>query len=142
MSPEDTQSLRRRLEPLEQEFGAVCNAENQKLSKALPRVLYHYTKANGFMGIMSDRHVWAYDIRYANDASEITYGMKLIEEVISELQSDANELGGLTQQIEFRMNMFPIFVLSLSQEKDDLSQWIAYGGRLGGFAIGFHTFAD
>jgi hypothetical protein len=92
-----------------------------------------------FQDIMSSGVLWATDVRYMNDASELTYGLKLVEEEISGLQKEAEELAVLLQGVQSRLSYSRCFVFSLSENRDDLPQWTAYGGRFGGLAIGFET---
>jgi len=36
------------------------------------RILYHYTRLDGLLGIVKSKSLWASNIYYFNDASEIT----------------------------------------------------------------------
>jgi hypothetical protein len=138
-SPEESPSVEQSLESAKQEFGDVWTEENHKLHKPVPKVLYHYTRMNAFQDMMSSGVLWATDVRYMNDASEFAYGLKLVEEVISELRKEDEGLARLLRSIESRLSYLRLFVFSLSEKSNDLSQWTAYGGRLGGLAIGFET---
>ena len=40
--------------------------------------LYHYTNLKGLLGIVESRVLWASDIRYMNDASELKHTVDLI----------------------------------------------------------------
>ena len=44
---------------------------SQEMSKEVPDVLYHYTDSGGLKGILSSGKIWATDIHYLNDKSEI-----------------------------------------------------------------------
>src|SRR4030067_1963071 len=47
-------------------------------------ILYHYTSLNGLLGIVKSRSLWASNIFYFNDASEITYARDILKRVITE----------------------------------------------------------
>jgi hypothetical protein len=50
-----------------------------------PEHLYHYTTAEGLVGIVRDRKLWATDIFHLNDRREFIHGIKL---AVEELQRD------------------------------------------------------
>ena len=43
-----------------------------------PRRLFHYTSAEGLLGILRDQRVWASDPEYLNDYTELRYGEELV----------------------------------------------------------------
>src|SRR5438309_877746 len=43
-----------------------------------PDVLYHYTGADGALGILSADEFWASDALFVNDAKEIRYGADIL----------------------------------------------------------------
>src|SRR5205085_1086662 len=108
----------------------------------VPSVLYHYTTQSGLLGILQDNCMWATAAQYLNDSSEYAYGLKLIakglrsesKKAISE--SEAANLSAIAKAIS---PFLSICVVSLSSESDLLSQWRAYGGGSGGFAIGMRS---
>ena len=79
--------------------GAVCRSRILKRHKILrmtdehPDVLYHYTNLGGLNGILQSRRLWATDIRYLNDANELSYG---IAEMCNLLEHIAIEMPDLT----------------------------------------------
>src|SRR4051812_23543549 len=102
---------------------------------ALPRGLCHYTNGQGFLGIVGSREFWATHIYYLNDHTEYQYAYErtqgLIERitVLRELAAQAPELhsaimGGLRPYRRGRP--VAIFVVSLTENWDDLSQWRGY----------------
>lgn len=50
------------------------------------KILYHYTSLEGLMGIIESKSIWATNVLYLNDASELNYSLKLIEEEIDNLK--------------------------------------------------------
>jgi hypothetical protein len=107
----------------------------------LPGLLYHYTSAEGFLGILAGDAMWASHSRYLNDPSELVYAAQLMEEVIEDrLASSSARTGEMlrsTQEALSRLgeNDF-IFAASFSEVGDLLSQWRGYGEFGGGYAVG------
>ena len=44
-----------------------------------PEVLYHYTSGAGLLGIITSHELWASDVFYLNDPSEIFYSLGLFK---------------------------------------------------------------
>jgi hypothetical protein len=115
----------------------------------VPEVLYHYTSAEGLIGILQSRSIWLTDLRYMNDSSELQYARTLVE---ARIENKRATDGLSTTQQEFlrrvQMTFDPfkhgssVFAASFCEAGNLLSQWRAYRGRGGGYAIGidfFHT---
>lgn len=99
---------------------------------------FHYTDINAVHSIVKNRKLWLTDLRYMNDTQELREGL---EHVACALTSAGETLGavpGINQTIEYIANELaaidnnfefeePLFVLSLSERDDMLSQWRAYG---------------
>lgn len=106
------------------------------MREAPPDTLYHYTSAEGALGILGTGTVRASMIHYMNDARELRYALDLTEELIfdsaSRSESYAREL---CSEFVAAVQLIAVYVFSLSPHKDQLSQWRAYGGS-GGYAIG------
>jgi hypothetical protein len=113
------------------------------LDPDFPTVLYHYTTQVGLLGILESRYIWATKIQFMNDATEFRTA---IETVATELRSRAPDpfdpspeharVDALFDQLS-AVESTDVFVISLTEEGDQLSQWRAYSGRHSGFAIGF-----
>jgi hypothetical protein len=43
-----------------------------------PLVLYHYTSVEGFYGIITSHNLWASNVYFLNDYSEIKYGCNIV----------------------------------------------------------------
>lgn len=116
--------------------------QDQKASP--PGVLWHYTNAAGFLGIFRSGKLWATNIDYLNDASEMRYARRLVLRGVDSVRSTAvnreelEMLSLLCDCIGSEVTR-PVFVASLSAEKNELSQWRAYGGGSGSFALGFDS---
>ncbi|MET0400520.1 MAG: DUF2971 domain-containing protein [Longimicrobiaceae bacterium] len=106
----------------------------------LPGVLYHYTSAEGLIGVVSSKSLWLTDLRFMNDFSELKYSRDLI---VKQLQLRVNNSELSDVQREFlslassRLDPFgdgvAAFSASFCEEGNLLSQWRTYGG----YAIGF-----
>jgi DUF2971 family protein len=113
------------------------------LDPDFPTVLYHYTTQVGLLGILESRCIWATKIQFMNDATEFRTA---IETVAAELRSRAPDPFDTSSEHARVDSLFDqvsavegtnVFVLSLTEEGDQLSQWRAYSGPHSGFAIGF-----
>lgn len=105
--------------------------------------LYHYTTAEGLIGILSSDRIRATDIIFLNDKSEMNYAIQLLEECQSSLVSQLPSVlvkkllemvVATLQRLKFT---FRPFVACFCEDGNLLNQWRAYGSNGGGFAIGF-----
>ncbi|RIJ09911.1 DUF2971 domain-containing protein [Pseudomonas sp. 91RF] len=101
--------------------------------------LFHYTDVAAVQSILTNKKLWLTDLRFLNDSEEMKHGL---EYVLSALKkpSVANRINpeyveAATSFIDDNLNFDfcdfsaspQIFVCSLSQSDDLLSQWRAYG---------------
>src|SRR6266853_2545450 len=106
--------------------------------KPPPSVLYHYTDAAGFLGIIKTGSLWASDVRFVNDMNEMKYSMNLLRQLATEKAASDHpkELIDLVDHISiFVGHGFRAYALSFSELGDDLTQWRAYAGGVGGYSI-------
>jgi len=111
---------------------------------ALPELVYHYTTAEGIIGILSSKMIRATHIRYLNDRSELIYPLELIQK---SLNACVDVLGTTFIKLVFdQLKNIDLYVVSFAKKRgaasfdeagDLLSQWRAYGKN--GFAIGVET---
>lgn len=119
---------------------AISFLEEQ--SKGPPPMLWHYTNTRGMLGILRSGKLWATHTAFLNDASEMKYaGLPLwrtIEKLISETKDllDRQFLREMRDQL--LNSLRHTCVVSFSAIKNELSQWRAYGGESGSFALGFN----
>jgi hypothetical protein len=113
-----------------------------------PLILYHYTDQRGLLGIIKSKHIRATQVQHLSDRHELRHAFRLAKEniearltdtddrdVLSTDDRDAlNRLKETLRQIKHNMQ---VGIASFSCNGDLLSQWRAYGGSTGGFAIGF-----
>ena len=108
--------------------------------------LYHYTTGSGLIEIIKSGELWATQLRCLNDASEMLYPIELLlaeihEKLDTPLSDDVRFLLTTTED-KLRKPQLEAggwFVACFSEDNDDLSQWRAYGGGEGGYAIGFNS---
>jgi hypothetical protein len=107
-----------------------------------PEYLYHYTTAEGLLGIVKNREMWATDIFYSNDRQEVHHGIELaIEELRGKdihegYKKDAPMVVSMLESVRPLTFQPRIYVSCFSEKADDLSLWRSYCPR-GGYAIGF-----
>ena len=108
------------------------------------KVLFHYTSLEGLLGIIEKKSIWATNILYLNDTTELNYAMSLLEEQLQHFIRKGithNEWFFRTLLEDIRHSIssteFPFYVCSFSEEKDILSQWRGYSSKGIGFSLGF-----
>jgi hypothetical protein len=122
--------------------------------KETDRIVYHYTSLSGLLGITESESIWATNILYLNDASELHYAKELLKEELAIFRGKNQEfvradtldksLGHFfLETVENNINtLLPsqsigFFVCSFSEEGDLLSQWRGYSKSSTGFSLGF-----
>lgn len=109
---------------------------------ALHKTLFHYTDANGLLGIFRGASLWATSAYHLNDVQEFRYAIDLITSLLrGRLSSEKGPFNAfyaeLAKMLEDMLDVVQVFVSSFSEEGDLLSQWLAYSGPKNGYAIGF-----
>jgi len=106
-----------------------------------PQVLFHYTSAEGLIGILRARAIWATSIRFLNDSTEYSLAFGLAREFIEERSKKARGkfYSALYAVLSERLTLEveEVYVSSFTENPDQLSQWRAYCPATGGYAIGF-----
>lgn len=106
--------------------------------------LYHYTDVQAVHSILKTRTIRLTDIRFLNDKEELLEGLSVLNEtLLNEIDTNlkykeeaANVIHHSLINVETSNNdLNPLYVFSLSSEKNQLSQWRAYGS----YAIEFDT---
>lgn len=108
--------------------------------------LYHYTTAEGLIGILQSNKIWATSAMFMNDINEINYGTKLVKNMLYELK---NTTSSSTQEYlishlyekydpeQIVEKNLDTYVACFSEKKDKLSQWKGFSNQGVGYAIGF-----
>ena len=113
------------------------------LTVPMPERLYHYTGRPGLVGIVESGQLWASDINYLNDTTEIRYSRALLGRLGERLRADSSPeyAVDLVCQVAAALTAAattpPMFVISLCHDGDNLSQWRGYAEEGRGYAIGF-----
>jgi len=105
---------------------------------APPPTLWHYTDAQGFLGIVTSSLLRFGDARFLNDRSERVYGERIISEVLSE-EVTADTTGNTAACHTLLSATLPdrLFVCSFSETSEAISQWQRYGADGFGYCLGF-----
>jgi Protein of unknown function (DUF2971) len=107
--------------------------------------LFHYTNASGLLGILEKRQIWATHVSHLNDREELVVGERIALEEIERLASEEQsapvqtlhrEHASIFERAKLSANV-DIYVASLTEDGDLLSQWRAYGANGAGYALGF-----
>ena len=77
-----------------------------------------------------------------NDATELSYAIELFKELLR-LENTVEDHrhffdSVISEMFETLSGAFRLYAVSFSEMPDDLTQWKAYSGGLGGYAIGFN----
>jgi hypothetical protein len=101
-------------------------------------LLWHYTDAAGLFGILSSRQLRFGDARFLNDRTERVYGSEFVDAVLTELE--ANDRSGMVREVRAELAFRKIdrlYVCSLCETHNSMSQWQRYGADGHGYCIGF-----
>ena len=115
------------------------------MHSALPPVLYHYTTAQGLLGILESGCIWATNSRFLNDPTEIEYAIRLFRAVAEDefAKYDPSRVRTFREWVTFWLNYYEkeakVYVACFCEKGDLLSQWRGYGASGGGYAIGVAT---
>jgi len=108
-------------------------------------ILYHYTTQRGIIGIFETSELWLTHTQYLNDHREFRHALKVAgQNIVRQLGQESADsprhkmLQEMWEDLqEGGQESINVCVGSFSERGDSLSQWRAYGGPDGGFAIGF-----
>jgi len=111
-----------------------------------PTILWHYTNAEGLLGIIKGNELWMSHIATMNDSEEYLHGLQyILDEVDDRLSKTPLEVPKqFYQKVAEAVNSLmkiekipDIYVMSFSGETDTLMHWTEYGRHGVGYAIGF-----
>jgi hypothetical protein len=124
-------------------LGASFDEEWSAFSAGRPELLWHYTNADGFQGIVTNGTFRFSHARLLNDTTEVALGwQRVTEELEAEIASQVHleEFYTMTKVVATGVHRdYHYFVFALSARKDSLSQWRAYGSGGAGYSLGFAT---
>ena len=115
-----------------------------------PAILYHYTAADGLLGMLQSHQIWATNVRFMNDRSELDYGINLVGRVFEEDQfvsklpqqdrpAFAKKKAAIRSMLDDVEKRTTHFAISFCEKANLLSQWRGYGQSGSGFALGLQT---
>lgn len=110
------------------------NLPEKPLAEALPYTsrspLYHYTSLSGLQGIVASKSMWCSQIQYLNDTGELRHGLDILASVCSS-HFDGHPLFADLKDRTLGFRSVNVFICSLSEAGDLLSQWRGYSGNSG-----------
>lgn len=109
--------------------------------------MYHHTKLDSLISIVNSRKLWMTDYRFLNDSHEYEKGLQFLTEALKDFSdypcnTPSEIIDSIKDQIYFTSMIVlgdgdlgrSVFVSSLCNSFDSLTQWITYGS----FAIRFN----
>jgi len=134
-----------RQEDLE-EYRRFCRHHLPAFSRPMPGELWHYTTAQGLIGILESGKIWSTQVACLNDTLEQRYFGNLVHTTVKEMRA-RNTDPNLTELLRIADDVLTLrdfssaghFVACFSEVEDDLGQWRGYGGGECGYAIGFRS---
>lgn len=99
--------------------------------------LYQYTNADGLIGILDRKELWASNVMHLNDAQEFRQGIKMLltqmeDRLRGRYESGPHSLSWKGLYEEWKTSSLKswgrMHVISFSANGDQLSQWRAYCG--------------
>jgi len=121
-------------------------AELRSLAQPIPTTpLWHYTSGAGLIAILKSSAIWSTHVSCLNDATEVLYATSLLTKAIDERSAksiprshqESCLYDALSSRLADGVHLSRWFVACFTTKNDDLSQWRAYGGGEGGYALGF-----
>ena len=107
-----------------------------------PAVLYHYTSAEGLLGMVQNNALWATQVQYMNDEREWHHAVDLGRQILKTRAHSAlglqSDMAAMLYEVMGGKTMSRTFAFSLTEKEDLLSQWRGYCPT-GGYAIGLKT---
>jgi hypothetical protein len=125
-----------------------------QLHREVPDVLYHYTDAQGLLGMLKTHRLWATNRRFMNDPTETEYAATVIRTLLhsDETKAYVNKraakkkqrevilaklIEGISQILIWYLDFDEHYLACFCEDGDLLSQWRGYGSVGGGYALGF-----
>lgn len=107
-------------------------------------IMGYIGNANGFMGIMQNKELWATSTRFLNDKNEYIEGLLLAQKIAGDYSKTCADkekkfLNSFQRMIQDRIDKGcnqDIYSISFCECGDLLSQWRGYG-KQGGVSLGF-----
>jgi DUF2971 family protein len=115
-----------------------------RLAPSAAKDLYHYTTGENLICIIEGGELWSTQIACLNDTAEVRYAVEELHRRVRARRSGPHRsyIDPLLSRLDevlanSQLETAPLFIACFSEEKDHLSQWRAYSGEQGGYAIRF-----
>ena len=111
----------------------------QLMSADVPKTLWHYTSLDAFRQIIGSRKMFATSAGYLNDLEEISHARDIADKFLRTEIHPTKPTEAVREEINRQIDdpERQFMVLSLSTERNQLSQWRAYSGASSGVSLGF-----
>lgn len=120
------------------EWAKSLSHELAGLIEANPdEVIYHYTGADGLIGMLESGRIWATHVSRMNDSVEYEIGVELVERWVRD--SLDRQSRPLIEKAIANLESVDTYIACYSAAADRLSQWRAYAGSGVGYCVGFDT---
>jgi len=116
---------------------SLTNELSKFITTSPAEFIYHYTNANGLLGIVSSGRVWATHVSRLNDKSENIYGFELVKNFTERNRQYLSR--ALLEKVSTELCAVDTYVACYSEIINLLSQWRSYGGSSVGYCLGFET---
>ncbi|MHB8585932.1 MAG: DUF2971 domain-containing protein [Thermoplasmatota archaeon] len=108
-----------------------------------PSAVFYYCSANALHGIARNKEVWATNLRFMNDASELSHGRSVAHASLENYKQSrfTKAFTGYLSSKYWVDNLFAfdaqydMYAACFSEVDDDLSQWRAYGAGGRGYCL-------
>jgi DUF2971 family protein len=102
--------------------------------------LHHYTSFDGLMGILTSNALWATDVRFLNDDTELDFGKRACFDALMQIRDRSllPYVGAVARGLEENFG-HQTFVTCFSRSRKLESQWREYAEQHRGFAVAFDT---
>ena len=133
--PMTESALARRLDRLQ--------ADWERVHSKRPRLLHHYTDAQGLLGMIRTQRLWATNIRFMNDPTEVAYAAGLVRRSVQEHGARYSKplVKNVARATDELLNLYENeddkYICCFCEDGDLLSQWRGYGAVGGGYSLGF-----
>jgi hypothetical protein len=132
-----------------QDVNSFLLSITRQITQRVPGLFWHYTTAEGFLGIVASKKLRASHITAMNDAYEYRYGANSLAQAISFRLNGQSGISADSRSMLECMhrslssvtlpNVPPVFVSCFTSDVDQTNHWGEYGDRGKGYALGFRA---
>lgn len=131
------------------DFALELAKELKSVSVPPDTVLWHYTSGPSLITIFETMTLYSTQLSCLNDTTELRYASRHFQQAMQAKRATITAGGTTAALLDGALEYFkenpnfpyqavvPQFVTCFSEERDDLSQWRAYGTGENGYAVGF-----